>query len=119
MKWIFGVAFSVLLLSVVSGCTPPSTTPDAIRQDAAHATTSALRDGKAVVQGIFDGLKTKGSVNINRATRADLETLPGIDRATAEKIIANRPYTDSIELRRRHVLSKAEYNRVADRVEAR
>ncbi len=58
-------------------------------------------------------------MNINRASKQDLETLPGIDDAAADRIIAGRPYKDSVELRTRHVISRTEYNRIATRIEAR
>lgn len=106
------------LLAVI-GCSPASRSPDAIRQDTAAATAAATRDAKAVAQGVFDGLKTKGPMNINKASADDLETLPGVDAPTARKVIAGRPYKDSIELVKRHVVSKAEYDRIATKITAR
>ena len=117
MKWISCIAIIGVL--ELCGCSPASRSPDAIRQDTANATAAAARDTKAVAQGVFDGLKAKGPLNINRATREQLETLPGIDTAAADRIISARPYKNSAELERRHILSKAEYNRIANRVEAR
>ncbi|HET9087816.1 MAG TPA: helix-hairpin-helix domain-containing protein [Acidobacteriaceae bacterium] len=100
------------------GCTPQSPSPDQIRQNTANATATAARDAKAMAQGVFDGLKKKGPMNINRASAADLETLPGIDHAAADRIIAGRPYKNSIELERRKIISKAEYNKIANQIEA-
>ena len=100
------------------GCTPQSPSPDQIRQNTANATATAARDAKAMAQGVFDGLKKKGPININRASAADLETLPGIDHAAADRIIAGRPYKNSIELERRKIISKAEYNKIANQIEA-
>lgn len=109
----------MLGLLALAGCRPAPKTPDQIRQDTANTTRTAVRDGKAVAQGIFDGLKTHGPMNINRASKADLETLPGIDSAAADRIIARRPYKDSSELRSRHILSHTEYDRIATKIEAR
>ena len=39
-------------------------------------------------------------VNVNAATQADLEALPGVGPATAKKIIAGRPYTSAADLTR-------------------
>ncbi len=116
MKWIVIATIGLLGLS---GCSPASRSPDAIRQDTANATAAAARDTKAVAQGIFDGLKTKGPVNINRASKQELEALPGIDSEAADRIISNRPYKDSAELARRHLITKAEYNRIAGQIKAR
>lgn len=117
MRWIAIAATTALLAGI--GCAPASQSPDAIRQNAANATATAARDAKAVAQGVFEGLKTRGPININRASKADLETLPGVDSATADKIIADRPYANSGDLVKRHIVKKAEYNQIADRIEAR
>ncbi len=110
------IVASVLALS---GCSPSSPSPDQIRQNTANATAAAARDTKAMAQGVIEGLHAKGPMNINRASKSDLETLPGIDSDAADRIIAGRPYTNSTELRTRHILPRAEYNRIAAHVEAR
>ena len=82
-------------------------------------TAAAVRDGKAVVKGVFDGLKTKGPVNINKAPIEELERLPGMDAAGARRIVAGRPYESGAELVKRRVVTKAEYHRIASQVVAR
>ena len=108
-----------LVLVATVGCSPARRSPDAIRQDAAQATAEAARDAKAVAQGVVDGLRAKGPLNVNRASADELEGLPGIDNSTAQRIIAGRPYGSSIELLKRHLVTKAEYNRIAEKVVAR
>lgn len=111
----------VLLVALVlaAGCTRDSRSPDAIRSDAANATATVAKDTKAVVQGVTDGLKRKGPVNINKASREDLETLPGVTPRIADTIIADRPYDSGAELLRRHIVSKQEYDQIADKIETR
>ncbi len=116
MKWTLVATIALLGLTA---CTRSSQSPDQIRQNAANATATAARDTKAVAQGVFDGLKAKGPLNINRATKDQLEALPGIDSTTADRIIADRPYKNSIELRHRRIVSRAEYDRIASKIEAR
>lgn len=101
------------------GCAPSSPSPDQIRQQTAKATAAAARDTKAVAQGIVEGLKTKGPLNINKATKEQLETLPGIDATAADRIIAGRPYQNSEELLRRHIVSRTEYHEIATKIETR
>lgn len=115
MKWIVVILFGLLGLN---GCTTPNPSPAQIRQDTANATAQAARDSKAVAQGIVEGLRAKGPLNINRASKSDLETLPGIDSAGADKIIAGRPYDNTAQLFRRHILTHAEYDRISNRIEA-
>jgi competence protein ComEA len=108
-----------LALIGLAGCTPERRSPDAIREDTAKATAAAARDAKAVAQGVVQGLKQKGPININKASAADLETLPGIDEAAAHKIVTNRPYADSAELVKRRVISRAQYDKIASQVTTR
>lgn len=114
MKWIL---LATLGLMPLCGCAPSGPSPDQIRQKTANATAAAARDTKAVAQGIVEGLRAKGPININRATKEQLETLPGIDGATADRIIAGRPYKNSEELLRRHIISRAEYHKIATKIE--
>ena len=72
-----------------------------------------------MVQGVFEGIKQQRTINLNRSTAADLQSLPGIDAALAQRIIAHRPYHDSYELVKRHILSREEYNRISGKIEAR
>jgi DNA uptake protein ComE-like DNA-binding protein len=110
---------STFALLTVIACSPAERNPDAIRHDAAKATSEAAKDAKAVVQGVEDGLKTKGGLNINKATPDQLETLPGITPAQARRIAAGQPYASSDELVKRHLVSQAEYDRIADKIETR
>ena len=112
-------AFVLLVPVVLVGCTPHDRSPDQIREDAARATSTAARDTKAVVQGVVEGVKQQRTININRASDDDLKSLPGIDAAAAHRIIANRPYSDSYDLVKRHIISRAEYDRISGKIEAR
>ena len=108
-----------LVVIALSGCTPHDRSPDAIREQTAHATSTAVRDAKAVTQGIVQGIRQQKTININKASASDLTTLDGIDDETANRIVEHRPYADSYELVKKHAVSKAEYNRIAGKIEAR
>jgi len=102
-----------LIAALVTGCTTHDRSPDAIREQTAHATSTAVRDAKAVTQGIVQGIKQQRTININKASAKDLSALDGIDDETADRIIEHRPYHDSYELVKQKIISKAEYNRIA------
>jgi competence protein ComEA len=53
-------------------------------------------------------------ININQATAEELETLPGIGKVTAQKIIKNRPYQTIDELLTKKVISKSTFEKVKD-----
>ncbi len=114
-----GILFLALALLSLTACTPQQQNPDEIRKRTADATATAAKDAKAVAQGVVDGLKRKGPVNINKASDSDLKTLPGIDQDAAQRIIEGRPYDDASELVKKHIVSKAEYNRIADKITAK
>src|ERR1700749_4521699 len=102
-----------VIVLVIAGCTAHDRSPDQIREETAHATSTAARDAKAVAQGVVEGVKQQRTININKASADDLKSLPGIDEATANHIIDHRPYGDSYDLVKQHIISHDEYNRIA------
>ena len=108
-----------LLSTLLTGCTTSDRSPEAIRRDTAVATSTAARDAKAVAEGVVDGLRKPTAVNINDASQAELERLPGIDAVLARRIIASRPYGEPVDLLKRHVLSKPEYDPIGSRIVTR
>jgi DNA uptake protein ComE-like DNA-binding protein len=111
--------FVGLITVGLAGCSPHDRSPDAIREQTAHATSTAVRDAKAVTQGVVQGIRQQRTMNINKASVKDLSSLDGIDEAAAQRIVDHRPYADSYELVKKHVITKAEYNRIAGKIEAR
>ena len=113
----FMAIFAPALLAVaLTSCTTQDRSPDEIRRQTASATATAARDAKAVAQGVADGLKHGRTVNINKASDKDLQGLPGIDDAAAQRIIEHRPYETSDELVKKHVLSRSQYDHIADQI---
>ena len=58
-------------------------------------------------------------IDLNSATKAELETLPGIGDAYADKIIAGRPYARKDQLVTKKVLPQATFDKIKDNVIAR
>ena len=89
---------------------------------AQKAAAQASRTAKDVAKGVRAGLHDKNgqhAVDLNSASRADLESLPGVGAHTARRIEENRPYHSPRDLVRKRVISQAEYDRIADDVVAR
>lgn len=84
-------------------------------RDDAVAGPAPGRSGGAPISGsAADGL-----VDLNRATQAELEALPGVGPATAEKIMAARaeaPFVTVDELRSRGVLGEKTFEKLRDLV---
>jgi DNA uptake protein ComE-like DNA-binding protein len=112
---------TIALMGLVGCNNQPNPTPETIRQDTAKATSTVVRDTKAVAKGVVDGIKQQTTdkdrhVDINDASADDLKTLPGIDNARAHKIIAGRPYDDTSDLVKKHVVSGSEYDRISGQI---
>ena len=112
-------ALILLVPLVLAGCTAHERSPDEIRKQTARATSTAARDTKAFVQGVVEGVKQQRTININRSSIEDLKSLPGIDDAAAKRIVEQRPYSDSYDLVKRHIISRKEYDRISGKIEAR
>lgn len=84
-------------------------------RDDPGATTAPIGSSGSSAGGASSG----GLVDINRATQAELEELPGIGPATAEKIMAAReeaPFATVDELRSRGVLGEKTFEKLRDLV---
>ena len=55
-------------------------------------------------------------IDLNSATREELMALPGIDGATADKVIEGRPWKSPQGLVQKSVISKTEFAKVKSRV---
>jgi DNA uptake protein ComE-like DNA-binding protein len=92
---------------------------DKAAAEARVAAANAEREASDVAAGVKAGLHNgkgggnSGGLDLNSATRADLETLPGVTVATARRIEANRPYDTPHDLVRKGVVSQAKYDRIA------
>jgi DNA uptake protein ComE-like DNA-binding protein len=110
--WVF---VPVLSLAGIIACSSKDN-PDEIRQRTADATQTMRRDAKAVAEGVKEGMSSDKAVNINEASRAELLNLPGMTERDADRIVAERPFKNANDLLARHVLSRAEYDRIKERV---
>ena len=63
--------------------------------------------------------KAPPKVDINTATKEQLAKLPGIDAATADQIIAARPFTNKGQLKSKKIISDATYEAIKDLTVAR
>jgi competence protein ComEA len=58
-------------------------------------------------------------LDINSATQADLEALPGIGPVYAAAIIKGRPYKAKDELHEKKIITKALYDKIKDMIIAK
>src|SRR5438132_9145122 len=65
------------------------------------------------------GKPMKKHLDINSASKEDLEQLPGIGDALSKKIIENRPYKRKDELVSKKILPRATYEKIKEQIIAK
>jgi DNA uptake protein ComE-like DNA-binding protein len=132
MKWSFLIVFCAACL-LASGCNSQDT--EKTKQEAAQATQQikqgakvaavelkkdtkvAVQQTKAAAEGVKEGMNSSDPpVNINKATRTQLQALPGIDEETADRIVDGRPYHTRDEVGTRGVVSPDEFKAIKDKI---
>ena len=88
-------------LLVLTGCTHQAANPTQ------KAITSSTATPKTNAHDLID---------INSASKAELEALPGIGEAYAQKIIDHRPYREKSDLVRLKLIPDSTYQTISDKI---
>jgi DNA uptake protein ComE-like DNA-binding protein len=109
---------AILLLVALVACNQQQS-PQELREQTAKATAEIKSDAKAMAQGVREGWNRNKPLDLNTATKDQLVSLPDMTESQADRVIAGRPYNDPSDLVKRHILPKAEYDKIADQVTAK
>ena len=80
------------------------------------AQTSSTAPAPAKSSTASKSSSSGSKLDINTATADQLKALPGIDAATAQKIIAGRPYHGKNDLVSKNIITKTEYDSIKDQI---
>lgn len=99
-----GIYLLFIALSLLAGCKhqaakPLSSSPNSNRQSALSSSSPS-----------------HGLIDINSASKEELESLQGIGEAYAQKIIEHRPYREKTDLVRLRIIPESTYHGVSDKI---
>jgi hypothetical protein len=108
----------VLALAAPFAFAQGGSTPAKPATPAAAMPMKATATHKAVVATKTEEVR-KGVLDLNSATKEQLEALPGVGEAYADKIIAGRPYKMKHQLVSQNIVTASVYAKIRSRVIAK
>jgi len=109
----------LVLLSAILLCAPLIPAGEPAFNHSARAVGQATAAKKTEAKSTSQVASSGELVDLNSATKEQLDALPGIGEKYSQKIIDGRPYRAKTDLVRRHIIPQSTYNKIAKLVIAK
>jgi DNA uptake protein ComE-like DNA-binding protein len=110
---------ALLFLILIGSATAALALPQADQGSSASSSkTKHSRKKKAESASAEKTTKSNSKLDLNTASKGELDALPGIGDTYAQKIIEGRPYTSKSDLVKKGVLPSSSYDKIKDEVTA-
>jgi competence protein ComEA len=114
MKKLWMAFLTVIVAAAMVAAQSKADKPATTGKTAGGATAQSSTSSKS--PAATPAAKAGDKLDINSASKDDLEKLPGIGPATSQKIIAGRPYRAKNELVSKKIISKSEYEKIKEQI---
>jgi DNA uptake protein ComE-like DNA-binding protein len=115
LSFLFVFALALSLVSTVSFAQTAATAKAKVKSGA----STAAHDTKMAAKDTKNAVTNTQVVDLNSASKEELDSLPGVGEAYSQKIIDNRPYRAKTDLVRKKVLPQSTYDKIKDQVVAK
>jgi DNA uptake protein ComE-like DNA-binding protein len=105
---VVAMAF-VATVALAADTTAPATTAPAMTAPAKTTSTTTAHHKSSTKSA-------HAKTDLNTASKEDLMKLPGVDDATADKIVAARPFKSHSELESKNIVTKEQYKKLSSMV---